>query len=342
MSAVVAAAMTLAAGAAGCAGNWDDYGVLLVALAVVAPLFLLREFCRRFAFAHMQMGIALGLDTVVAVLQVGGLAALIACRCLSAMSAYLVFGAACCAGGVACLAATQPRPLFCWGQVAPVWRRNAALGGWFFMDQLFAVGNSYFSHWLLAGMLGVATTGAYAACISLVLFSNPFLLGLGNVLMPRTARARADGGIAEVRRVVRWATAAIVPIMGVFCGILTLYGSQLLRLLYGAKYDGYGQIVAVLAWSGFISSLGIPLSYSCLAAERSDVPLVTKLVRFAVGIAASVFLIRVYRDNAVMGAALGLLVGETVGLFSIFFYTRRVLAAVERGRQPDTPAEPRP
>ena len=290
----------------------------------------------------MQMGIALGLDTVVVVLQVGGLAALIAGRCLSAMSAYLVFGAARLRGrrGRAWRRLSRGRCL-CWGQA----RRPGAgrgPGRMVLHGPALCRGNSYFSDWLLAGMLGVATTAAYAACISLVLFSNPFLLGLGNVLMPRTARARADGGIAEVRRVVRWATAAIVPIMGVFCGILTLYGSQLLRLLDGAKYDGYGQIVAVLAWSGFISSLGIPLSYSCLAAERSDVPLVTKLVRFAVGIAASVFLIRVYRDNAVMGAALGLLVGETVGLFSIFFYTRRVLAAVERGRQPDTPAEPRP
>jgi len=332
--------MALAAGVAGCLGNWDDFGVLLGSLAVIVPPVLLREFCRRRAFAHMRMDIALGLDATVASLQLGALAALIVGRSLSAISAYFVLGAACGVGGLACLAATRPAPTLCWGQALPFWRRNAALGGWFFADQLFAVMNGYFSHWLLAGMLGTATTGAYAACMSLVLFSNPFILGLGNVLMPRTARACAEGGIAEVHRVVRWATLSIVPVMAVFCSILTVFGSQLLHLLYGANYDGYGRIVAVLAWAGCVSSLGIPLTYSCLAAERADVLLWTKAVRFAAGLAASVFLIRTCNDP-VMGAALGLLLGETAGLLSMFLYSRRVLASVDRGRRPDPLAEPR-
>jgi len=223
----------------------------------------------------------------------------------------------------------------------PVWRRNAALGGWFFADQLFAVANGYFSNWLLAGMLGAAATGAYAACISLVLFSNPFLLGLGNVLMPRTARASAEGGLAEVHRVVRSATLAIVPMMAVFSGLLTIFGDQLLHILYSAKYDGHGRIVAVLAWAGFISSLSIPLSYSFLAAARADVLLTTKVLRVAAGIAASLLLIR-NCDDAVMGAAVGLLVGETVGVLSMFLYSRRALAAIGRDCGPDLFAEPKP
>jgi O-antigen/teichoic acid export membrane protein len=243
-------------------------------------------------------------------------------------------------GSLACLAATRPKLLLRWRQVVPVWRRNASLGGWFFADQLFAVANGYFSNWLLACMLGTAATGAYAACISLVLFSNPFILGLSNVLMPRTARASAEGGIAEVHRVVRSATLVIVPVMAAFSSLLTVFSSQLLHLLYKGNYDGHGQIVAVLAWAGFISSLSIPLTYSFLAVERADVLPKTKVLRVAAGVAASVFLIRNCND-ALMGAALGLLLGETVGVLSMFFYSHRVLAAVGRGRRPDSFAEPR-
>ena len=114
----------------------------------------------------------------------------------------------------------------------------------------------------------------------------------------------------------------------------------MLHLLYHGKYDGHGRIVAVLAWAGFMSSLGIPLSYSFLAAERSDVLLRTKVLRFAAGFTASVFLIRTCSD-ALMGAALGLLLGEIVGVLGMFLYSRRVLAALSRGRQTGSFAEPR-
>ncbi len=346
LSTVVMFAMALAAGVASGAGNSGGFGLLLWSLAAVAPLVILREFGRRFAFAHMRMDLALGLDATVAALQLGALAALIVRSSLSAISAYLVLGGACGVGALASgtvyswSAAVRPALVIRWGHAVPVWRRNAALGGWFFADQLFAVANNYFSNWLLAGMAGMAVSGAYAACISLVLFSNPFILGIGNVLMPRTARASAEGGVAEVRRVVRWATLAMVPVMAVFCSVLTAFGSQLLHLLYHGKYDGHGRIVAVLAWAGFMSSLGIPLSYSFLAAERSDVLLRTKVLRFAAGFTASVFLIRTCSD-ALMGAALGLLLGEIVGVLGMFLYSRRVLAALSRGRQTGSFAEPR-
>src|SRR5438270_403396 len=64
-------------------------------LAAVMPFALLREFGRRFAFAHLHMAEALVLDGAVAALQLAGLAWLAATGALSAGTAFAAVGAAC-------------------------------------------------------------------------------------------------------------------------------------------------------------------------------------------------------------------------------------------------------
>src|SRR5207245_2157268 len=72
---------------------------VLWALAGVMPFALLREFSRRFAFAHLRMAQALVLDLAVAAVQLSGLAWLASTETLSATTAYAAFGMGCALSG---------------------------------------------------------------------------------------------------------------------------------------------------------------------------------------------------------------------------------------------------
>ena len=69
-------------------------------LLCVIPFILLRDYARRFTFAHLALVTATAIDVVVAVLQLGALLALRQLGWLSAAAAYGAMGAAC---AVACL-----------------------------------------------------------------------------------------------------------------------------------------------------------------------------------------------------------------------------------------------
>src|SRR5260370_563258 len=81
-------------------GAWPELVTLLWAVAAVAPLVMLREFCRRFAFAHLRMAQALILDTVGAAIQLAALGWMGWTGHLSAVSAYAALGGASAVAGI--------------------------------------------------------------------------------------------------------------------------------------------------------------------------------------------------------------------------------------------------
>jgi len=92
----------------------------------VGPFLLLREYARRFTFAHLALAIAIAIDVVVAVLQLSALVMLRRLGLLSAAAAYGVMGGAC---AVACLCwwLLDRQPMrFSRRRVAKDWARNWA------------------------------------------------------------------------------------------------------------------------------------------------------------------------------------------------------------------------
>src|SRR6185369_11949707 len=93
-------------------------------LAVVIPFACLREFGRRVAFAHLNVGQALLLDGVAAVVQLAGLVWLISMETLTATTAYAVIGTACALSGAIWLYQARGIFLVRWAQVCPMLRQN--------------------------------------------------------------------------------------------------------------------------------------------------------------------------------------------------------------------------
>ena len=281
-------------------------------LAAVMPFALLREFGRRYAFAHLRMGEAFALDAAVAVLQLSGLAAFAAAGGLSADTAFATVGLACGLIGAAWFYLTRRNFVIRGGEWRRILRQSWTLGRWIFAGQLSLAVQAYFIQWLLFWTMGKDATGVYAACLTVAQFSNPLILGISNALSPRTALAVAAGGGEELRRVVVRTTLLLAAAMAVFCLIVLVNGDGIMALLYHGRqqFAGHGHAVTVLALAMFATAVGMPASSAPTAIERPD-------MAFKVGLVALVLSVILGPALAagwgVTGAAYAFLAGTAAG-----------------------------
>jgi O-antigen/teichoic acid export membrane protein len=250
----------------------SELGPLLLVIAVVAPLVLLREFTRRFAFAHLRVAEALAQDSLVAAIQVAGLFLLGRAGQMSAVSASAALGTACAVTGIIWLLYTRHRFALSMHEVRAVARRNWSLGKWLFATQLVGSLQGLLVYWLLAWLNGTKAAGIYAASMSIALFSNPIILGAANVLTPKCAEASRQGGAVQLRRECIAEALRLGAIIALFCLVVVPFGARFMQVLYPAKdYLQQGHTVAVLAIGMLAMAVGIPATSGLTCMERPRV-----------------------------------------------------------------------
>jgi hypothetical protein len=281
------------------------------ALAGVAPFALLREFSRRFSFAHFRLGHALALDSAVSVLQVASLGWLGWTGRMSAVTACAALGLSCAVAAIGWFYVARGEFAIRRDQVGGSARQGWSLGKWLFVNQIMVQLQRYITHWLSFVIAGAAVTGVYAACLSIVAFANPVTFGLGNMLAPRSALAWKERGGAGLRRQAMGDALLFAAILAPFCLLAFFAGDDLMRVLYhGREYEGHGAVVTLLALATFASSVGTPASNALASMERPR-------AIFCVGAAAAVLTVVLVwwwmAGWGLLGAACGLLVGSIVG-----------------------------
>ena len=301
----------LAAGAAAvsAATGFPGLSRVMWVLSALAGFILLREFSRRFAFAQLDMGTALTLDLVIAALQVAGLLGLMALGELSAAGALAALGAACGVAGLVWLGMAGRSFAVRWRQVLPELRRNWLFGRWVLAGSITFVLHGYSIYWLIALLLGAEATGILAACMTVVMFFNPVLVAVGNLVIPQNARAFAAEGPAGVRRVVAKATLLLLSAMALYCGLVVLAGERVVQWLYhNPAYAGHGQLIDVLALGMLAAVLGTAADSGLCALERPDLNFKANLLGLTATVAVTSLLLVPW---GVLGAACGLLAGNT-------------------------------
>jgi O-antigen/teichoic acid export membrane protein len=313
MSAILSAAVTVGFAACSLAlmGFSAEVATVGWALAVAAPLVLLREFARRFCFAHLKVVDALVLDILVAALNVAILCTLAAMGRLSAATAFLSIGASCGVGGLAWLylARRQFEPSF--KHLSAVIRQSIGLGKWVMFSHLTAHAQGYSSHWLIMSVMGAAATGIYAACLSIVAFANPLIYGFCNILTPRFVRTLQNEGMAGLKLQAARDTLVLVSAMALFCAAVAIGGDQAMRLLYaGSEYQGHAHLLNVLALACLVSAAGVPACTAMTSAQRAGLSAGVTAAS-ALGTVAVVWWC--LTQWGLLGAAYGMLVSEAVG-----------------------------
>jgi O-antigen/teichoic acid export membrane protein len=310
-------------------------------LAATAPLILFREFARQFAFAHLAMKMALLLDVMVAAGQVCGIALLAVNGLMSAFTAYCATGLAC---GLACLAwyvrnresfTIQP------SRITSDFKQNWMLGKWDLASETAATFQHYGLYWLLALLAGNAATGVFAACMTVMLLANPFVLGLGNVFTPRAAQTFAQDGPSGLRRIIWKTTLVLGGALALFCGVAILFGDDILMLMYGdGEFAGQGEIVTVLAISSYAAILAYGPEMALWVMQRPDINFRNSLLGLLVTLTSTFLLLP---RCGVLGAAYALLAGRTVVLLATLLAYRQTIRAVSTLPEnvPQAPSSPR-
>jgi O-antigen/teichoic acid export membrane protein len=303
---LVASAVGLSAYGAG-----PEFVTMSWALAGVAPFVLFREFSRQFAFAHLQLMQPLAVDAAAAAIQISLLSWLGWTGRMSTVTALGAIGAGCAVPTIVWLFLTARDFAIRGRQTLAALKKNWSLGKWLLASQLTEQVRTYITYWASMAIVGASATGAYAACMSIALFANPFILGVGNILTPRLVLAWKNGGGKGLRAQAIRDSLLLGAVMSIFCIAVLLGGENLIHFLYHNKeYEGQGHLVVVLAVALSASVVSNPASNALASMQRP------RAILFVSSIGAAITVVMVCSlmvAGGMLWAAYGLLIGNTAG-----------------------------
>jgi O-antigen/teichoic acid export membrane protein len=332
------------------AGSFRHVAWMLIG---VAPLLLLRESLRHFAFARLAVRTALAIDVTVAFLQIAGLGALAFFGELTVGRVYAVMGTAC---GFACIVAFRsatvaeaasfrvpgrscqllPRLIrFDRSRFLPDWKQNWSFSKWALASHLVGCSTPYVLPWFVAAVDGTAATGLLAACTTLVGLGNAFMMGLANYLTPKAAQSFAAGGAAELRAVLKKTALLFAVTLGGFALFACVAGNWAAVLIYGNDYAGAGPILAVLAFGLFANSIGVTAGNGLWAMHKPAANFRADVCALFVTIIAAVLLTPRF---GVLGAATSSLIGATIDAVIRTWTLLRLMRVAETRSSPKTPS----
>jgi O-antigen/teichoic acid export membrane protein len=309
-----------------------ELATMIWALAGVMPFMVLREFGRRFAFAHLRFSQALMLDIAVAAIQLATLGWLGWTGQMSAATACAALGGACGLSAIMWLWLARASFVIQASRVAASIRHSWGLGKWFLASQILTQVQIYVPYWLTVLLAGVGATGIYAACMSVVALVNPLIIGIGDTLMPRAVLAWNEMGVARLRRQAIEDALLLGAVMTLFCLLILFVGDDLVRWLYGNEYEGQGATITVLALALLAAALGIPASNALASMQRPPAIVWTGAIGTVV---AAIFVAWLMVEWGLLGAAYGALAGNAATTLTRW---AALLALVPRAARP-APAE---
>ncbi len=314
-------------GVFGSAHRSSGLKTVLLTLAVVSGVICFRDFVRRISYAELQFGFALLTDCVLAVLQLTAIGLLAWTHHLSATRALLAMGLASTCGGAMWLVHSWNSISFSLAHALSGFRVNWSLGRWLFSSSvLWSLSVDQYP-WVITTLSAPAEAAVWASCFGVMAFLNPIVLAVNNDVAPRVSHDYAQHGLAGLSRSV-FRSAAIAAILTLpVLATLLVFGSRLVKLMYGAKYAGNGGIVSALALGVWFFAISLAFPYGMLTLKRPAVDFSINVACFASFLAAGLWLIR---THGVFGAACSFLLVETVALVLRVLAFRRVVASAGR------------
>lgn len=224
----------------------------LVFLGCVA--WQVNETLRRALMADMRHERAIPGDLFSYLGQAGVLWALGRTGHLSLGSAFLALSA--------CMAAGTLWHLALQGVSFPSWKeagRQGAgffeLGRWVLLGNLSGIVSVQGFPWALALHGGPGFAASFQAAVNILGVANPVIFGVGSVIIPATAKARAEGGRSTAKRVgMAYAGNGALLVLPFYAALL-VWPYQALHFLYGdaSPYLGLAGVLRILVLAYVLS-----------------------------------------------------------------------------------------
>jgi O-antigen/teichoic acid export membrane protein len=279
------------------------------AFVLAAPLCLIREFGRRYLFAHMQVARVVAMTIAASSAQLIAVGLFAYAGYLSACTALLAMGFG---SGLAILGwlrlnlhAFRFDESFSREFLLKSW----GLGRWIFASETTAVVSANVMPWLIVFLIGPAATGIFAACDSILRFTNPVIISMTNVFTSKVSLDYSNNGKAAVRRNVRNASAFLIVFQCAFCILLVVAGEPILKRSFGDAFATYWPVLAVLGLNQLVAKLALAPGRALMLVDRVNVFLWAEIAGLAISLVAAIALAPRY---GVLGAALSLVAGNVL------------------------------
>lgn len=292
--------LVVAAVAIWAAGIQTTFLPVLLVLIIATPCSLLREFVRRWLYAHLRIPMATLLDGIFSVAVLAGLYVMLIQNQVTAVTAFIIISIASFLVFIVGTIQFQNEFQLTRKRVGIDAYRNFRFGRWTAGASLLSAALMYFSHWYLAWFKGEAVAGVFAACMTIVLLANPFLLGVTAFLAPRAAREFANQGAAGVKKLIGIVLGIVVVILGIFAVVLFQVGDWLIGLLFDESYRGHQMAIGVLA----LAMLGLGVSYCVACGLRALVKPQYDLYASVLGLLTTVILTLIFRPQTIESMAI--------------------------------------
>lgn len=287
---------------------------------------LFREFTRRLYFADLRLKEAFWTEVATVLAQIAGVDWFYHRASLTVSNTLLALG-----GGAALVSGWWLlRDWRRWtvtrhGALADL-RQDLQMGRWLFGGNMMALTSAQCNPWVLNALLGSASVGSYSISESLVNIPRAVLTSMQNVMGPLVARAHHEGGVVEVRRVVRRINLTLCG-AATGLGLIVVAGAPwIARLIYRTAPDNTRWVAGLLALNLVAYVATLAQTYGLTALGRADATFYANAFGVVIQAAIGVFLIRALH---VPGAALALLLGSVAVLLTRqWSYARQIALAV--------------
>jgi O-antigen/teichoic acid export membrane protein len=292
-------------------GPWIEQGVasILFTLSYVILFIMLRDLIRRACFARLEIGHVLFLDCLMAGIQIAGLYLLLRNGLLSAETSLIVMGLSGVVAAAVWFVGNRGEIRFSLrGSFAEV-RVSLALGKWVFLSGLLWLLSISLYPWLLALFHGTAAAGAWGAAMGIVGFANPVILGVQNYLGPKMAHHFALDGVDRFESFIQGSVRAFILLVLPLALGLWFFGENLLSLIYGQKYSGFGSIVQVMGLDIIVTGTAFCYGRALFVMEKAKSDFLANVASFAFFLTFGVLLVKMYGP---VGVALGMMLGNAI------------------------------
>jgi O-antigen/teichoic acid export membrane protein len=147
-------------------------------------------------------------------------------------------------------------------------------------------------------------------------------------LSPKAARAYAEHGLLELKRVLRQTALMFLAGLGTMSLAAFLVGNHVAALVYGPEFSDTRWIIGVLSLSVLANSMGVTAGNGLWAVERPSASFVADLCSLIVTIVATATLIPAFGP---IGAALAALAGTSSDALIRAWTLKRTMREVAGG-----------
>lgn len=294
-----------------------DWGLqpLLVPLSLLVLTGQMADFLRRYHFTFGRPELSFAIDCLRYGSQSIGLIVLLAFGETGAgLSSvlYLMAGAAL-AGALVGIATFGP-VLWDRALTLQVALRHWLFSRWLITSAVAAWGREYMIYGAVGATLGLAEVGILRAAERIVLVVNIPLQGFSNIEPMRSGAVFAADGFGAL---VDFVSRFIIPFMGavwLLLAAIAVSGDWLMTTLFGADYQGHGNIVAAFAMVMMVYLLKVVFSAFLRAMETTAYEFHAAVASLALVVAAAYPLVSAF---GLAGALLCHLLFECAGLLAV-------------------------